>query len=230
MSVYYSREYYKEKYEYFKSKASYYTHENKELKEVIKNHSSQLEKKDEKILEAQDETKKIKAKLSELSLKHRTISHQKKQIGKNKHEKIIEINQFKRDVLGKISYLVKAPNWDTDTDRRKTVEVILRAIVTYNRLITGKIITFNEIAFLLVANQKDAFNLKDVYARFGKMNYYHKREFAEFVEAGLFKKMYKKNKWYITVEGNERLEDILRYIYENKVGVYNEIKKLNEVI
>lgn len=138
-----------------------------------------------------------------------------------------EIDGLKKQVgeLNKsIAYFTKNHDWENDTSRAVHVEVILRAIVTYDRLIKDGMITFNELAVLLVGTQKEVFGLDDIKARFPVHGFW-KSQFFACVEAGLFKRMHRKALWHITQKGKQRFNDIMKYIYEAKVGTYSVFRK-----
>lgn len=171
-------------------------------------------KHNEKIVQLKEQTAKYKK--CNFYIKRRALNRAKKDAAKRSTLKK-ELNAY--------DHLVAEFNWDKDINRAKIVEVILRSVVTYNRLLNEDIIDFNEFSFLLVGCQMEAFDINDVENKVGKLNCHRKSDFLKFVEIGLFKKVYRKKKWHITVLGRDRFNEILRYIYENKIGTYRLRKK-----
>lgn len=213
--------FYVEKYTYFKSKASYYTNENSELKKSAEKFDKSIEKKDKEIAERDVEILRLKELLRKSRFNCKIYKQRARQRVKEKREVVAESKDFRNE----IQYLSKDLDWDKSTSRQLHVEIILRTIITYNKLINKGVITFNELAFLLIGAQRDAFTIRDVVDRYGKMSRVFKFDFKCLVEAGLFQKVYRKQAWNISVKGRDRFNDILRYIYEEKVGMYQLVRK-----
>ncbi len=202
--------------------------ENRDLKATIEKLQKVIAKKEKAVEDKQEQLDGI-AKVNKKYIHNNRIYKQRaKRQTRKKMAAQAETREFKKGFVKSVEYLVKDFDWDKDESRQQTVEVILRTVVTYNRLINDGIITFNELAFLLLASQREFFRLEDIRDRYGYLGWGYKRDFADLVEAGLLKKMYRKQIWHITIEGKNRLEDILRHIYENKIGVYKEVKLLKE--
>lgn len=131
-----------------------------------------------------------------------------------------EMQKEYEDIKDQYKYISKDLAWDTNTSRQQHVEIIVRTIITYNKLISTNIINFNEFAFLLIGSQKQFFDRQDLKDRYGSMGYYIKEDIVSCVKAGYLQKVEKKNLWYITVYGKKRLNDILKFIYEEKIGMF----------
>ncbi len=212
---------------YQKSKTKWYMDENCELRKVAKKHDAQLAKKDEVIATLQAEIAQLKG-----EVKSRWVRVTKEARYKSKlrtravMQERRDMREYKVGVVNEIAYLTKDLDWDKDVSRVQVVEIILRAIVTYNRLINDGTVIFTELAYLLVGSQIEAFDISDVEDKVGDLGCHRKRDFDDLIALGMFKKVYRKQKWYITVAGKDRLNDILRYIYESKLGTYKILKKL----
>lgn len=213
--------FYIEKYDYFKSKAAYYITENSGLKKDAEKFNKILEKKDKEIAERDAEILRLTGLNKKVRFNCKIYKQRARQRVKEKREIVAESKDFRNE----IQYLSKDLDWDKSTSRQLHVEIILRTIITYNKLINKGVITFNELAFLLIGAQRDAFTIQDAVDRYGKMSRMFKFDFKCLVEAGLFQKVYRKQAWNISVKGRDRFNDILRYIYEEKVGMYQLVRK-----
>ena len=212
--------------DYQKSKTKWYMNEVNELKAAIKKHEGELAKRDAKVSEAMNEVELYRERNKRLVHNNKVHKYNGKQTTQQKRELKQEVEQFKSEVVSEIAYLTKDRDWDKDISRPQVMEIILRTIVTYNRLIQDEIINFNELAYLIIGSQKDAFNIQDVRDRYGRLGGRCKQDFAALVEAGMISKVYRKQAYWLTEDGRERFNDILRYIYESKVGTYRVLKKV----
>lgn len=201
--------------------------ENCELRKVAKKHDAVVAKRDERIAELEAEIATLRG-----EVRHRWVKVTKEARYKSKlrtravRAERRDMREYKVGVVNEIAYLTKDLDWDKDVSRVQVVEIILRAIVTYHRLTTEGTVSFTELAYLLVASQIEAFDINDVEDKVGDLGCHRKRDFTDLIELGMFAKVYRKQKWYITVAGRDRLNDILRYIYESKLGTYKVLKKL----
>ncbi len=128
-----------------------------------------------------------------------------------------------------VEYLVRDVGKGKQFNDTQVRELILRTLVTYEGLIKERVISFDEIMYLLVGSQIQAFDLDDVKARTTHLSGLYRKNFAEFIEAGLFARMYRKEKYYLTGIGRQRLNDILNYIYQNKIGTYKLLSRVFRV-
>lgn len=106
------------------------------------------------------------------------------------------------------------------TTKELHVEIIIRTIVAYKKLVDGDVITFNEFAYLLTGSQRDFFSLRDLSHRYGDMGARVKLGIRLCMEAGYLNKVERKNLWYITATGRKRFEQILEHIYNEKGNGY----------
>lgn len=216
-----TKSFYIEKYDYFKSKAAYYIKENSELKKEQEKFDKILQNRNDVIKQKNIEIEELKAEKRQFSHKFSMSKQMVKKYVRDKREVV----EKSRDFQNEIQYLSKDLDWGKSTSRQLHIEIILRTIITYNKLLNKGVITFNELAFLLIGAQRDAFTIGDVVDRYGKMSRTFKFDFKCLIEAGLFQKVYRKQAWNISVKGRDIFNDILRYIYEEKVGMYQVVKK-----
>ncbi len=213
--------------DYQKSKTKWYMDENCELRKLAKKQDAVLAKLDSRISELEAEIAELKGGIRKRWVKVTKEARYKSKLRTRAVRKERQgMREYKEGVVNEIAYLTKDFDWDKDVSRVQIVEVILRTIVTYNRLLADGVITYNELAYLLVGSQIEAFDISDAEDKVGDLGCHRKRDFDALIESGLFKKVYRKQKWYITVAGKDRLNEILRYIYENKIGTYKILKKL----
>lgn len=211
---------------YQKSKTKWYMDECRRLQGDIDKHDKQLAKRDALVGQAEQEVEVVKDSKRRLVHNNKVIKYRSKQNTKRTQAIRQDVAEFKQTVVAEVAYLTKDRDWDKDVSRELVVEVILRTIIAYNRLISGGVINFNELAYLLIGYQKDAFRLTDVAERFGKLGGRNRQDFATLVEAGMIRKVYRKQAYWLTETGRDRLNDILKYIYESKAGTYKVFEKL----
>ncbi len=154
--------------------------------------------------------------------------NQRQQAKKNKAV-AASARETKKRAVREVEYLAKDRDIGNDMNQTQLMEIIFRTVLTYNDLTREKIITFDEFVFLLVGYQIQAFDKDDIRARAKHLSGKKWVIFGELLEAGLFARMYRKEKYYLTVAGKQRLNDILKYIYENKVGTYKLLRRLFEI-
>lgn len=217
-----NRQQLEEDYRNVKIKLKSYMTQNIRLRVGYKIYDKRLEKKDLKIAKLYNDMAKLKLAVE----RRRRGEKQARYIAKKRMGTVIEARRGTAQVVKKIAYLTKDLDWNKDISRVQVVEIILRTIVTYDRLIADGTITFNELAYLIVGSQIEVFDISDAEDKLGDLGRYKKRDFEKLVDAGMFKKVYRKRKWYISVDGKERLNEILTYIYENKLGTYRVLRKL----
>ena len=137
--------------------------------------------------------------------------------------------EFEKRVERQTEYLVKDLGMGKDFNENQVRELILRAVVTYEGLVRSQVVSFDEVMYLLVGSQVSAFDLDDVKSRAPHLSGRYKVRFGELVEAGLIAKVYRKPKYYLTGLGKQRLNDILKYIYENKIGTYKLLSRVFKI-
>lgn len=119
-----------------------------------------------------------------------------------------------REIEESVAHIVKDEVFD-DTSKLKHIEIITRTIIAYRKLESEGIMSFSELAFLLIGSQLEYFSLKQFDGRFGKVRT-KVRDINLLIEAGFFQKVERKPYYYITVLGKDRLNSILNYIYGQK--------------
>src|SRR5580698_323665 len=135
-------------------------------------------------------------------------------------ERVPEVLKEKRArKRGKTKYvIVNYEKWEKSFGLDKIIppstymEIIQKAIWSYDLLVTKGIVTMNELGFLIVATRKEVFtliDLKDAFAPFGRR---WRSDFNKCVEAGYFTTEFKKKNYHLTYIGKKRFEDIVNYI------------------
>lgn len=219
-----------EKLRYAKSKTKWYQDENHELKRKIKQLEGQLSAKNEKI-------SKVIAGSDEKVAKYKGIAHEAnykasyvKRDARSVREERKELKQELNKVMKSVAFLDNDLSWDDETSKERQVEIIIRAIVAYTQLISDEVITYSEFMFLLLGSQREYFSMEDIKDRLGSLGRYHKFEFGKCYEAGYFKKVHRKQLWYMVPVGEDRLTAILKHVYTIKIGTYKEVKRVLEKI
>lgn len=211
---------------YQKSKTKWYMDENKELKAAQKKHDDVIAKRDERIVELETEVVGLKGMHKIWSHRAKRARYKSRQRTKVVQAERDDMRLYKTEVVAQVSHLTKDYDWDKDVSRVQVVEVIMRTIVTYTQLLREETITFSEFAYLLVGSQMEAFRMQDVIDRVGFISKTYKKDFKMLIDEGMITKVYRKQAFYLTPYGKDRLNDILRYIYENKIGTYRILKKV----
>lgn len=215
-----------ERVNYQKSKTKWYMDENMNLKRRIRDFDERLQRelaKKDAVIAQKDEV------IATLKKERRNIQGTAKQERFKAKKRSKQASEVKSQLLTfqkEIQYLSKDLEWDKESSRQMHIEIIVRAIITYNKLTSAGTITFNEFAFLLAGAQKEYFSLEDLKDRYGDLGRRVKSNIVACIEAGYLKKVLKKtNMWCLTNEGRNRLNDILKHIYTEKVGIYKIVKK-----
>jgi hypothetical protein len=182
---------------------------NMEVRKLQTIHKNELKKKDEKIDE-------LRAKLKTHQLRSKVSRFRTREKVRERSELKKKFDDFKEEV----KYLSKDFEWDNTTSRLQHLEIIVRTIITYNKLTNNNIITFHEFAVLLLGSQKQYFNKKDIIDRYTNLGRFLRSDLKLFLEIGYIRKVERKPYWYITVMGKKRLNEILKFIYEEKVGLF----------
>lgn len=127
-----------------------------------------------------------------------------------------KLNIKKKDSLKKEIEIMVA---EDTTPKNKYLEVICRTIVAYDKLIKNNIITFNEIAILLTAAQREYFDMGDLNSRYGIIRGISS-DVNAMIDAGYLKKIHRKKLWHVTEIGKSRLSDIIDHIHDEKISAY----------
>lgn len=212
-----------------REKIKTYWDRGQKLKEEIVRLHKEIAKRDAKVVRAKATAERWREKNRRLVHNNKVSKYKRRQTAKDMREVRQDAKNWQNTVYSELQYLTKAPDWDSDVNRAQVVEIILRTIVTYHKLILDGTITYAELVYLLVGTQMEAFRLRDVVDRYSHLPRFHKVQFRMLLEEGLLKKVYRRQAYHITVAGRDRLNDILRYIYENKVGTYRILKKFFEI-
>ena len=119
---------------------------------------------------------------------------------------------------GQVKFIVKDESWNKGTSKALHIELIIRAIVSYQKLTDAGIVHYAELAFLLTGSQLEFFVRKDIEQRYGKM-FFFKRDIGACIEAGYIGVM-RGARYFLKFEGKERLNAILGHIYREKSNGY----------
>ncbi len=164
-----------------------------------------------------------------LTKNNKTLKYLLRQKAKKNKSVAASAREVKKRAVREVEYLAKDRDIGNDMNQQQLMEIIFRTVLTYQGLIRGQIISFDEFVLLLVGYQLQAFDKEDVRSKSPHLSGKFWAVFRDLREAGLFARMYRKEKYYLTALGRQRLNDILKYIYENKVGTYKLLRRLFEL-
>lgn len=109
-------------------------------------------------------------------------------------------------------------------------EFFLRAIITFRQYEEKGEISYPEFLILATGTHLKAFNKTDLVNRFGdKVHNWFKRNIEKMMEQGYVKRFERKNMYYLTDEGREKLRHLMRCAVGIKMNTYwgdtfNDIK------
>lgn len=150
-----------------------------------------------------------------IHLNNERESYRKKGVTKKYREIIREVKSEYSELESAVAHIVKDESWDSASSKQLHLEIIIRTIVSYRKLVDGGIVVFSEFAFLLTGSQFEYFSVADIVKRFGKYTRW-KRDLRLCIEAGYIKRIERKQLFYITLDGRSRFDAILGHIYREK--------------
>lgn len=216
----------RERLAYHKSKTKWYMQENVECKRKQKQAEKKLATAYRKMARLEKaNTEKIRKLRERANLASRETAIWKYQSRVNRLDKG-KAKQELKNMIRELSFLGNEFNWDD----AKQVEIVLRSIVAYTQLVGDGIVTYDEFIFLMVGSQRESFSMQDLRDRLGDLGRFTNFNFNKCVRAGYFKKIMRKQLWHITVDGQNRFEDIIKHIYTVKIGTAKEVKRLLEKV
>lgn len=168
------------------------------------------------------------AKKNEEVKKYKEIADQSykkyRQVNSNLHNTRVAKNEVKSKV-NKLSntekFFTKRLRWKETWEDATRAEMMLRTIFVYENERKDNNLLYNEIMYLSIGTQLDAFCRKDIETRFGvKMGRLFQRDVNLLVKVGYIRKFERKQLYYLTTEGKQRFEVIMRKIYTEQFGSY----------
>jgi len=105
------------------------------------------------------------------------------------------------------------------------LEIIMRSIICYHNLSEDGTFSFKEFAILVSGYQYEHFTLKNILERADRW-YGIKGDIQAMIDTGFVKKE-GRMKYYLTVSGQDRLNEILDYVYNQKLIKVRIAKRMN---
>lgn len=99
-------------------------------------------------------------------------------------------------------------------------EMMLRIMFVYEKEKATGGITASEYMFLALGTQLPAFRKEDFERRFPDFTKHFARDLGVLIDKGYIKQFYRKQQWYLTLQGKERFEAIIGQLYNKQIGYY----------